>query len=298
MGAGVRRVPLPVVEIRPATPADLDGVFELLTAHNAAFFGVSELRREHLEQEWGLDGTDRFVARDDELAGYALLNARGEVGFAGADDAALDGLLEAVATRAHVRGFDHITATVEEGDAPYEGLVRRGGFESHGEVLRMWRDLSLPASEPAWPDGVSPRTYRDEDARRVQALLDDAYGAWDATYVPQPHEEWLQWMTDHDEFDPELWLLAEREEELVGCALHWREEGRRGWLKDLVVRADQRGRGLAKTLLAEGFRRYRERGARCVGLKVESTNPTGALQLYRRLGFEVDRRYATWVKQL
>jgi ribosomal protein S18 acetylase RimI-like enzyme len=132
----------------------------------------------------------------------------------------------------------------------------------------------------------------------VQALLDDAYSAWDATYVPQPHEDWLRWMTEHDEFDPELWLLAEREQELVGCALYWSEAKQRGWLKDLVVRADERGRGLAKALLAEGFRRYRERGARSVGLKVESTNPTGAPQLYARLGFEVDQRYVTWVKRL
>ena len=29
-------------------------------------------------------------------------------------------------------------------------------------------------------------------------------------------------MTDHDEFDPAMWFLAERDGELVACALHWK----------------------------------------------------------------------------
>ena len=34
------------------------------------------------------------------------------------------------------------------------------------------------------------------------------------------------------------------------------------------------------------------------GLKVDSTNPTGAPQLYKRVGFTTDRRYGTWIKRL
>jgi ribosomal protein S18 acetylase RimI-like enzyme len=289
---------LPVVEIRPAEPADLDAVFALLTARNMAAFGLSELRREHLEQAWALAGTEAFVAGNGTLAGYAVLDSGGDAGFAGEDDAALDALLATVTARARDRGFEHVTASVEPADVPYDALVRRGGFEARGEVLRMWRDLALPAPDPAWPDGVSVRTYRSGDARPLHAFLDGAYRDWDETYISQPHEDWLKWMTDHDEFDPELWLLAERAHELVGCALYWAVHEQQGWLKDLAVRADERGRGLAKALVADGFRRYRARGARRVGLKVESTNPTGAPQLYAKLGFETDRRYVTWVKPL
>jgi hypothetical protein len=35
-----------------------------------------------------------------------------------------------------------------------------------------------------------------------------------------------------------------------------------------------------------------------VGLKVDSTNPTGAPQLYERVGFAIDRRYGIWAKPL
>jgi ribosomal protein S18 acetylase RimI-like enzyme len=95
-------------------------------------------------------------------------------------------------------------------------------------------------------------------------------------------------MTAHDEFDPELWFLVERDGELVACALHWKEHEGRGWVKDLAVRESERGRGLARALLHHGFRAYAGRGAERVGLKVDSRNPTGALELYGSVGFVVD----------
>jgi ribosomal protein S18 acetylase RimI-like enzyme len=105
-------------------------------------------------------------------------------------------------------------------------------------------------------------------------------------------------MTDHAEFDPRMWFLVERDDELVACALHWKEYQRRGWVKDIVVRASERGTGLGKALLHHGLQAYADRGVERVGLKVDSTNPTGAPQLYQRVGFTVDRRYGIWRKQL
>jgi mycothiol synthase len=162
----------------------------------------------------------------------------------------------------------------------------------------MWRALDGELPAPAWAAGVAVRAYTDADGERVHALLDEAYGAWDTSYVPLAHDEWLAFMTDHDEFDPALWLLAERDGELVACALHWKEQRGRGWVKDIVVRATERGAGLGKALLHEAFRTYANRGAERVGLKVDATNPTGALQLYERVGFVTDRRFGTWVKRL
>jgi ribosomal protein S18 acetylase RimI-like enzyme len=155
-------------------------------------------------------------------------------------------------------------------------------------VLRMWRVLAGDPPEPCWPAGVRVRTYETGDGTAVKALLDGAYSAWDDAYVVGTQDDWERRMTGHDEFDPELWFLVERDDELVACALHWKEQEGRGWVKDLVVRESERGRGLAKALLRHGFRAYAERGVERVGLKVDSRNPTGALQLYESLGFVVD----------
>lgn|SRR5581483_303398 len=286
------------MQVRAATPADLDEVYELLTARSRAAFGTSELRRDQLARAWQLDGTDRFVARERGLAGYAELDAAHDVQIAARADAVNDVLLESVATRAAERGFDTLSAIVVPEDAPFHALVSRAGFTHRGDVLRMWRALDGPIPPPSVPDGYTLRTFEDTDAERVHALLDDAYVAWDESYVARGHDDWLAWMTKHDEFDPAMWFLVERDGELVGCALDWREHDGRGWVKDIVVRSDQRGRGLGRFLLEQTFAAYAARGARAVGLKVDSTNPTGAPELYRSAGFEIDRRYGIWTKSL
>jgi ribosomal protein S18 acetylase RimI-like enzyme len=132
----------------------------------------------------------------------------------------------------------------------------------------------------------------------VHALLDAAYSGWDENYVTRTHEGWLAFMTQHDEFDPSLWFLVERDDELVACALYWKEHRSSGWVKDIVVAESMRGRGLGKALLHHGMRVYADRGAERVGLKVDSNNPTGAPQLYARVGFVTDRRYGIWTHTL
>lgn len=279
--------------IRAAEPGDIDAVHELLAARNRAALGAAELGRGEVELAFSLPGTTRLVAAEPDVVGYGSLDSAHRIELAAPTTA--DSLLGALLERARTLRIELVHAIVAEHDAPFREAVRRAGFEHRGDVLRMWATATGAHPEPCWPDGVSARTFEPADAHRVQALLDDAY-RWDETHEPRPHGEWLRWMTEHDEFDPALWLLAEREGELAGAALLWRPVNGRGWVKDLAVRADERGRGLGGALLRAGLRASAERGAARVGLKVDSTNPTGAIRLYERLGFAVDRRDGIWVK--
>ncbi|HEY7536607.1 MAG TPA: GNAT family N-acetyltransferase [Gaiellaceae bacterium] len=154
-----------------------------------------------------------------------------------------------------------------------------------GDVLVMWRPLAGDEPEPVWPAATSVRTFEPADGEPVHALLDEAYRAWDSRYVPQPHADWLRSMTGDSEFDPTVWWLAERGGELAGCALFWSS----GWLKDLVVRSSERGRGLGTALVRQGLAEFARRGVARVGLKVDADNPTGAVRLYERLGFVTER---------
>ena len=286
-----------MVEIRAATDDDFDAVFALLETRSRAAFGVSELQREHFRHAWGL--AERWVAADDgTILGYAALTSAHELSHAANDADAGDALLELVEARARDRGFAHLEATVVPQDEPFDALVRRNGFTHDRDILRMWRPLNGDLPEPRWPDGVSVRSYADADARALHTMLDDEYAGWDEHYARRPHEDWLAFMTDHEDFDPELWFLVERDDRLVACGLHWRTFQQRGWVKDIVVREPGRGKGLAKALLHHAFRAYAERGATRVGLKVDSTNPTGAPQLYERAGFVTDQRYGIWIKRL
>ena len=299
MGASSGGYRCRVAAIRDATPADFDAAFELLDTRSRAAFGVSEEKQEFLRQRWALPGYDKWVAIEDgAVIGYAALDEDQEFAHTAADATVGDELLAHVEHQARVRGFRQLSATTVPEDVPFSAVLQRGGYHLDREVLRMWRTLDGPLPEPVWTDGVAVRSYTDADGERVHALLDATYAAWDDGYVARSHEGWLSFMTLHSDFDPEMWFLVERDEELVACALHWRAHQGRGWVKDIVVREHERGHGLGKALIHHAFREYAARGVERVGLKVDSTNPTGAPQLYERLGFVTDQRLGIWTKSL
>jgi ribosomal protein S18 acetylase RimI-like enzyme len=252
-----------------------------------------------LRQRWDISSTGKWVAVENgAVVGYVGLDEDQDFVHAATDPDVGDALIAHVERQARARGFQHVKVVAVPEDAPLYGAVQRNGYTLDREILRMWRTLNGHLPEPAWPGDVTVRSYTDADAERVHSLLDEQYGGWDRSYIARSHEGWLAFMTVHDEFDPALWFLVERDGELVACALHWKESQGRGWVKDIVVRESERGRGLGKALLHLGFRAYAQRGADRVGLKVDSTNPTGARQLYERLGFVTDQRLGFWQKQL
>jgi ribosomal protein S18 acetylase RimI-like enzyme len=288
------------VLVRAATAGDLDAAFELIVQRDRAVFGESEYQRRYLERRLDEDGCDCLVAVDgDGVAAWASLDADHGFTIASAEEEGAADLLAYIEARAGERGFETVTNIVVPEDAVQWSLLERSGYTADREVLRMWRTLDGELEPPRWPTDVTVRAYTPTDGERVQALLDECYSGWDRDYVELTHGDWLDFMTAHDDFDPEMWFLAERDGSLVACALHWRTTaGGNGWVKDLVVRESERGRGLGKALLQHAFHAYRERGAGRVGLKVDADNPTGAPQLYERVGFVVDRRYTIWSKTL
>jgi predicted N-acetyltransferase YhbS len=285
--------------IRPAVWGDLEAAAHLLGAQNRAAVGVAGVRASFLRSEWEMPGfalgEDNVVAETDgRMVGYAALSARGEIALAATDDVVADELLDRIVERARTRGDGAVVVTVVTPDSPLARLVTRHPFSLEHETLLMWRPLGTPVDEHRPPAGVRIRTFRPDDALGVHALLDEAYGAWDPLYVPIAHADWVSWMTSDAEFDATVWWLAERDGELVGCALHWTS----GWLKDVVVRNSERGQGLGAALVSTGLAEFGRRGARRVGLKVDAGNPTGALRLYARLGFVTERREAVWAWSL
>ena len=287
------------VTLRHLHPDDFEAVATFLIDHSRRVYGVAEIDARVVRVAWDLPAFD--VTRDSwatshggALSGYAALGAAGALTLAAGDAASGSLLLEAARVRAAERGDEALQLVVSRHDHATEAAVEAFGFERQRAVVRMWVgvDASLPA--PTWPTGVSVRTYRPEDALAVHELLDRAYATWDEEYVAVAHSDWVAWMTGDPEFDPTAWFLAERDGTLVGCSLWWSS----GWLKDLAVDAHERGSGLGRALAMHGLRELATRGITRVGLKVDSSNPTGAIALYESLGFAPDRTETLWVLKL
>ena len=276
--------------VRPAGWDDFEAVCALLSTRSRAVHGISEVRPEYVRADWELPsfevGRDNWVAVEaGRISGYAAVSPSRDLVHTATGGEAGDALLAVAVERARERGFDAIRVVVSVADEPLYALVERHGFELETEILRMWKTLDGSDPDPVWPDGITVRTYEPRDGAEVKQLLDDAYLAWDASFAPPAHDDWVRLMTQGADFDPAVWWLAEDGNGLVACVLHWRS----GWVKDIAVRESHRGRGLGTSLLRQGFREFAQRGVPRVGLKVLAGNPTGAVRLYERLGFVTDR---------
>jgi len=64
------------------------------------------------------------------------------------------------------------------------------------------------------------------------------------------------------------------------------------------VRRPWRRRGLARALIARSFGVIKELGMTEAALGVDAENISGALQLYKSMGFQVVKRYTTYRKPM
>ena len=171
------------------------------------------------------------------------------------------------------------------------------GYQNVRFFWRMMIDLEGEAPPPTAPTGFAIRTYNPgADDEALHAMHQAAFAEhWE--FVPEPLGEWLAWRQTRNDYDPELWQLALRGEEIAGAALcfGWRD---RGWVLDLAVAERWRKQGLGLALLRAGFHQLSRRGFQHIGLEVDSENETGATRLYERAGMRVTRRYATFEKRL
>ena len=172
----------------------------------------------------------------------------------------------------------------------------RYGFEMVRPDLENIPDLPLPASLEVRP--VLPEHYRAVWDASNEAFQDH----WG--YIPEPEEE-FESMQKSPIFDPSLWRVAWDGDQIAGMVLSFinaaenEEFGRkRGYTENICVRRPYRGQGLAKALIAMSLQALKERGMEHAALGVDAENISGALQLYKRMGYEVVKQSAVYRKKM
>ena len=183
-------------------------------------------------------------------------------------------------------------------DEALAGSARRRAFRPVRYAFRMEMDLVEELARPRWPEGISVRSYRAEEARTVYELESEIFAA-DWNFTKLDFADWCRLYLGSTEFDPRLWFVAESASEVVGLAL-CRSERRPevGHIGVLGVKPGWRGRGLGLALLLHSSAELRAHGRSRVDLGVDAENTTGALRLYERAGMRVAERTDTYEKAL
>lgn len=164
------------------------------------------------------------------------------------------------------------------------------GFVEERRLFKMERGLPVD-QKPHFPEEITVRSFRPGlDNDDWLALNNRAFaghpenGDWNHADLSQRLEA--------DWFDPELFLMAWREDRLVG--FNWlKRHGEEGEI--YVVAVAEKGTGLGTALLLQGLGVLQSRGAVRAFLYVDSENQA-ALNRYRRLGFYLDHVDRSFVR--
>ena len=295
------------ITIRPARTDDLEPTAEMLNEHARALYGVDDMVPADLLQYWESPDVDFpedvLVAETSggAISGYADVGAQGEhvwLDVRATTPDALPGLLEAIEERAVAKKPGaQLMGFTSDADTPLRKLYEAAGYRLIRHSFRMQIELNHDLAGPEWPEGFTARTMREDEKRRFyDAQMASFADTW--MFSPEPYDVWRHWMVDEPSFDPSLWFLAEKGDELGGIVIARAPENEPGvgWVRVLGVIPEHRRQGVAQGLLRHTFREFASRGFNAVGLGVDAENPTGAVRVYERAGMHVERTHLIYEK--
>lgn len=198
------------------------------------------------------------------------------------------------------RGGTIVGQTVPETQLDAIALFRANGYRP---IWTSWI-LELPeGTEIATVDSSSAqariRPFRPGyDEHAAYQVIEDAFGEW-PDRESTSYDDWAAGVVLRPGFQPWQLLLAvepaDDHEQVVGVCFVV-PSGDTGWVHQIAVRRDRRGRGLARSLLLRAFAEARAHGATRAELSTDSR--TGALGLYEHVGMRVKQSFVHYARDL
>jgi mycothiol synthase len=178
-----------------------------------------------------------------------------------------------------------------------------GGFEPYAWSAVMVRPHLRDIPDAALPSGVDIRPVEDRHLRAIWESDIEAFRDHHG-YVEQDETDWAKFR-DEAGLGTALWQVAWAGDIVVGQVRTRVNEGeaelrrrRRAWTEDISTRREWRGQGVASALIAASLRQLASLGFDEAALGVDLDNPTGALSVYERLGFQVALRVTEYERRL
>ena len=281
-------------------------VAALIVEMELAQEGEAETTPADIRRDWeSMDtGQDAWLLRKDgRLVAYGALehHPRGVIadGFVRPDSTGRGigrFLVRAMEARAReIEPVGRLESGISLRDLAGQGLFESEGYHAARRFLRMVAELDEPPAVPAIP-GVAIRGLAPGEERAFHAVYETSFSnTWG--HVPMTSEEWWERRSAEGSDDISLFLVAERDGEVVGeisCDVRFGA----GFVMTLGVLPKARGVGIGRALLLRAFATFWERGERRISLGVDAENETGAERLYESVGMRVAFGAIIYEKQL
>lgn len=192
---------------------------------------------------------------------------------------------------------------IVEGEKGTIALLEKTGYTPVRYGFGMRRDLSEPFPEAPMPSGLEVRPVKEENLRAIWEADNEAFrDHWG--YVPGTEVRYQAWLKQQN-LDPSLFKVAWDGDQVAGAVQNFinKEENaeyerKRGYTEGIFVRRPWRKRGLAKSLIIQSMKMFKEMGMTETALGVDAQNPNGALLLYESVGYRQEEKSITYRKPL
>ncbi len=196
-----------------------------------------------------------------------------------------------------------LTNEVHESERARVHLTERFGYQAVRFAFEMVRPNLENIPELSLPDGVEVREVKPEHLRQIWEASNEAFrDHWGS--IPDPWESFESFIQGPD-FDPSLLRVAWQGDQVVGMVLNFIDKDqnekfgrKRGYTENICVRRPWRKQGVARALIALSLKAHKARGMQETALGVDAENISGALQLYKFMGYQVVKRMTIYRKQL
>jgi GNAT superfamily N-acetyltransferase len=285
---------------RPCRPADAPAVFAVFAAAEQHDTGEVSVELEDIEGDWqrpslSLERDSVAVLEGDVMVAAAEVYKGRRAEATVHPDHRGRGIgtwLVGWAREASARNGGTVVGQTVPAGGEAEGFFRELGYE------RGWTSWVLEVPEGAaiepqpLPDGYELRDFvPGEDDEVTYRLVEDAFNEWPGRQASS-FDDWAANTLRRPGFEPwQIRLATDPTGTPVGTAFVI-SAADVGYVDQLAVRSDQRGRGLARALLADAFERARAHGA--VRSELSTDSRTGALGLYETVGMVVTKTYHHW----
>jgi mycothiol synthase len=208
------------------------------------------------------------------------------------------------------RSVKIVETRFEDTNDAAKALAESYSFQQTRSSSRMEASLaSVPGESPGGPSekrtfSICESTKSDEDIALLTSLTNESFSEH-FNYRTLSAEEVRSKVLEDPEVDVGKLFFAQSGKDAIGYVVAGIDKTynnamkrKCGWILQIGVLKGHRNRGAGTALLLHGMRTLKELGMEEAALYVDDYNVTNALDLYRKCGFSVKKRYLTYIKEL
>jgi len=204
------------------------------------------------------------------------------------------------------RGMETAEAEWVRGDRPACKLFESMGFS----LIRVNSDMRVRLDKIPFDIGeckelnIRVMERNLDDIKLLNWIVNETFKEH-FDFRPETVEETKYWVTNSPWCDIAEYYFGYVDNELVGFVIigidskFVKHQGiKRGWINVIGVLKPWRRKGVGMSLILHGMKDLKSRGMTEADLGVDDSNPTRAIELYKKVGFKIAHKHLTYLKKI